>query len=496
MFSTNVTESSRTRRIAGPRPPSTSYQRMTRLLVLGMLLCWSLTSAAQGFDVTYNAYVGDLDGNGRLDLYVKGRTTPFIPITVDDLTIVVPTKAVPEDFVLVHNADHTSSIQSELTAAQRAAVGAWPAATVSLVLADFNVDGVTDILITGVSAVTGALDEIVFASGQRGLVAPFTNTSVDDDMRQFVKTVRDWTFNRSTLVRNQYTVIGAEPASRTWVAFFYSSSPSSTSVVNTLNRCPAGRTCALSYSKPLDSCVKIVDKYDANDNYIGTGPEDVCQYSVHVWAYAPGSVTIAQNAAFHQDAVNFINALQGVSSGTTTGYTQIANSLSLLTSYLGAPVSIGSQAQQCEDGPAVSRLGYTGLGPLAIPAGVYYCAAGAVIVGTAVVTVLDDWLNPTRETTVYSGGKATTPRPHTHTEEHEARDFKPDPFGDDCDPPRGNGRLRYQINVLRAMIAWRITDLNPEDQLQYMVHYNHINFLKADLKRLEMRYRDICGKEP
>lgn len=468
---------------------------MIRLIASCMLLCSSLSLAAEGFDATYFAQVGDLNGDGRLDLYVKGRSSPFVPITVDDLTVLVPTRAAPKDFVLLHQADHTSSILSELTAAQRAAVASWPAANASFVLADFNLDGVTDALI-GAGAVTGALDEIVFASPGRGRLAPFTNTSVDENMRQFVKTVRDWTFNEDTLVRNQYTVVGVEPASRTWVGFFYSDSPAANVINNSLSRCPAGRSCALSYTKPLDDCVKTVDKYDANGNYLGTGPENVCLFSVHVWAYAPGSVTIAQNAAFHQDAVNFINALESVANGGVTAHPQLVNSLSLLSAYLGAPLTIGSQANQCEDGPAVTRLGYSGLGPLAIPAGVYYCAAGVLIVGSAAVTVLDDWLNPARATTVYSGGKATTPRPHTHAEEHEAREFKPDPFGDDCDPPRGNGRLKYQINVLRTMIAWRITDLNPENQLQYMTHYNHINFLRADLLRLEMRYRDICGGEP
>lgn len=86
------------------------------------------------------------------------------------------------------------------------------------------------------------------------------------------------------------------------------------------------------------------------------------------------------------------------------------------------------------------------------------------------------------------GGRATGPAPYDHFDEQEAVDFVPDPFG-------GKGQcelLEYMINVLRAQIAWRRTDLNPSSA-SYQTHLTRIGVLTAALQRLESSYLNICG---
>ena len=67
-----------------------------------------------------------------------------------------------------------------------------------------------------------------------------------------------------------------------------------------------------------------------------------------------------------------------------------------------------------------------------------------------VANLLTDMANNIANT-IGGGGLATTPPPHTHSDENEALAFTPDPFGgkDAC------ARLEDMIKVLRAQIAWR-----------------------------------------
>jgi len=85
-----------------------------------------------------------------------------------------------------------------------------------------------------------------------------------------------------------------------------------------------------------------------------------------------------------------------------------------------------------------------------------------------------------------AGGSASGPAPHSHSEERDARGVSPDPFGDNCD------QMKWAIDVLRAQIAWRQTDLNPASG-SYIAHRAHIRLLEAQLERLESAYNSICG---
>lgn len=88
------------------------------------------------------------------------------------------------------------------------------------------------------------------------------------------------------------------------------------------------------------------------------------------------------------------------------------------------------------------------------------------------------------------GGLATTPPPYSHADENDALYFPIDPFGGGDFCPR----LRQAINVLRSMIDWRRTDLNPASQ-DFVGHVQRIKILRAALDKLEQAYRTICGGE-
>lgn len=87
---------------------------------------------------------------------------------------------------------------------------------------------------------------------------------------------------------------------------------------------------------------------------------------------------------------------------------------------------------------------------------------------------------------ITNGGNANSPAPYSHAEENEAKDFIPDPFGDNCE------ELKRAIDILRAQIAWRMTDLNSASP-SYQTHLMRIKILKERLQKLEKAYEDICG---
>jgi len=87
------------------------------------------------------------------------------------------------------------------------------------------------------------------------------------------------------------------------------------------------------------------------------------------------------------------------------------------------------------------------------------------------------------------GGSAKTQSPYSHAEEKEALSFTPDPFGGD----EACKRLRRAIRILRAIIVWRKTDLNPRSR-SYKTHKNWINnTVLSKLTKLERDHRNICG---
>ena len=86
------------------------------------------------------------------------------------------------------------------------------------------------------------------------------------------------------------------------------------------------------------------------------------------------------------------------------------------------------------------------------------------------------------------GGSATGPAPHTHSEEDEALNLYPDPFGDNCP------EMKRAIDIIRKQIAWRKTDLNPRSS-SYAGHLTRLKILEKQLRRLEQSYKNVCKEE-
>jgi hypothetical protein len=460
---------------------------MARSILLALLFVHSPFVLAQGFDYTYEAFSGDLNGDAATDLYIRSKASAFVTIPFDDLPIVVPTKALPKEFVLHGKTPQNPAwVKLQLTPSDRSAVASWPsAANVSLLKRDFNADGAIDLSVTGMS-----FSELIFASSQKGKHSPIGHNSLSDDERLFLKTVGDWLINPDSLERNRYKVVGVSPPSGIWEGFIATSTPSPSLISLAFSTfCSPSRTCALSNTPP-SPCTQVVDQYDANGNYIGTGPVDTCQYLLHVWSYVPGTVTLAQNAAFHQDAVTFVDAFEDIINGSMSSYPQIASTVTQLSSYLGASSPIGSSSEECEDAPVHQQqvVGFAWTIPIAA------CAVAGALVLAAILTRTHDIVDPANETTMYSDGLATGPMPHGHSREQEALDFNPDPFGDDCDPPPPgrSGKLRENFNVLKDTALWRRTDLNVGSPT-WWGHKDRITLVEKKRDELKKRYKDICG---
>lgn len=148
-----------------------------------------LDAQAAHFDGRYAVRSGDFNGDGRVDLYVKHSPT-FIPIPIDDLSILVPRQRTEiEAFLLQQTASGAFTLVPSLTPAQHAALAQWPQVSLERVLGDFNADGRVDMLIKGVSSVaSGALDPMVFAPlAPRG--PPRAVRAIDTNYRKFVRDV-------------------------------------------------------------------------------------------------------------------------------------------------------------------------------------------------------------------------------------------------------------------------------------------------------------------
>lgn len=171
--------------------PSHRHGFVGRAAVLLSLLVVSLGASAEGFDRSYKLYVGDIDADGRTDIYVNWQPQLTI-IAVDDLVVPIPRQ--PRGvgrFVLQQNASGGFGILSSLTPAQANAVASWPelASSVARIIEDFNADGYMDLRLRNLSsAISGVADQIVYAATSRN-AAPFLVRSIDAALVKFATEV-------------------------------------------------------------------------------------------------------------------------------------------------------------------------------------------------------------------------------------------------------------------------------------------------------------------
>ena len=151
-------------------------------------------TVAKQLNYTYTAHAGDFDDNTHTDLLIKRtssgagagifRTVILSQETMGQFTLLVPS-------------------ETEVMAAS-----AYPVASnVSLVLGDYNLDGFVDILLRGLStAVTGALDRIVYAPGGKTGGHPAVLNAVDDDFTKFLTQTTSWIRDNDYFDKNAVTV--------------------------------------------------------------------------------------------------------------------------------------------------------------------------------------------------------------------------------------------------------------------------------------------------
>ena len=269
--------------------------RLKSLFVLAILLT-STGANALGFDETYKVYSGLLNQDALIDFYVRGR--PPIPISLDDLQIIIPSQV--REFALINNGNGTFTIQTEFSSAERAALVAWQVdPNVVLMYRDVDADGREDLSIRRMSmTASGALDQIVFA-GAAGK-PPYKLTAMNTKWLKYHDDLTQWFVNPNYFQDAAPTrITSAQPSTKTYAGFVANFS-SGLDIANFVARCQADnptKVCAISSLDP-SPCVRPMDVTDVNGNVYYDPNHNVCQYDTQAWVYNPGTITVEKDYSF------------------------------------------------------------------------------------------------------------------------------------------------------------------------------------------------------
>ncbi|HVY65083.1 MAG TPA: hypothetical protein VHH11_09710 [Gammaproteobacteria bacterium] len=141
----------------------------------------------------YQTRVGDLDYDGRRDLYIQRVSGGVANSGVLDRIIVQQT-ATPGQYALVPP-----------TPAQVAAAAAWPVSSAQVAVEDINVDGFVDVTVKGVAGalgVPGAANLIVYSPGVPFSAVPKGLRTVDAGLLQFVGDMLDYEVDSGYFANN------------------------------------------------------------------------------------------------------------------------------------------------------------------------------------------------------------------------------------------------------------------------------------------------------
>ncbi len=141
----------------------------------------------------YQTRVGDIDYDGRRDLYIQRVSGGVAGSGVLD-GIIVQQSATPGQYVLVPP-----------SAAQVSAASAWPVSSAQVVVEDIDVDGYVDVTVKGVAGalgVPGAANLIVYSPGVPLSPVPKGYRTVDAGLLQFVGNMLDYQVDPSYFTNN------------------------------------------------------------------------------------------------------------------------------------------------------------------------------------------------------------------------------------------------------------------------------------------------------
>ena len=280
-----------------------------KLCLLLVTLHLSTAALGKGFDSEYLVYQGDYNTDGKTDFYI------YKPVKIIILhgDIAVPITILPDvkEFFLIQDASGGSfSIQAVVPGFDLAG---WQKADVDIYVSDVNYDGFLDLRVVGIPEIAvSAVDQIVFASATNNTI-PAHVTPINEQLETFSIDVAQWFIDPNYFNDNApLTIVGAEPASRVYFASVFD--PSSLPSINFfLADCEVEfrtRECGASTSNP-STCVQWLELFNEAGESQGFQWVNVCnQGYVHIYAYEPGSVTLAKDySVFNQDAIDYAEAV-------------------------------------------------------------------------------------------------------------------------------------------------------------------------------------------
>lgn len=182
----------------------TGIKRESKFFLFCFWLLWSICvtdSFAQGFDERYEAWQLT---NG--DIYIKQN--PDIVLLHGDVITPIVLPLPVEEFVLHPQGEGYS------TSSDTSGIDLSGAVEIGVVLGDFNVDGLLDIILKDIG--TNIFDQIVFAEAS-GI--PQVVTAVDEDFKQFFEEVYGWMLDENYIDNKAKTTKQVNTSSAVWKGF-------------------------------------------------------------------------------------------------------------------------------------------------------------------------------------------------------------------------------------------------------------------------------------
>ena len=147
-------------------------------------------------DYIYQVRKGDINGDGKLDLFIK-RTSGGNA-----------NNGVLSTSILQQQADKTFSVLTA-TPAQLNTAASWANTNVEVVLGDFNMDGYVDLILKGIgNHIAGANNQMVFSKGQLFSGQASSVRDIDDDFVKTFSSITHWLGDSNYFDNNIITVTG------------------------------------------------------------------------------------------------------------------------------------------------------------------------------------------------------------------------------------------------------------------------------------------------